>query len=143
MATPTGPRATAARSFYRVRRRKKKQDQKDFDIAGLAATPHNFGAAAASVAFPSPLTLPANVEIQVIVTTPSAGLPAGSFTFADGVRVAANRRDMAELQRISAIFGESRVLTITRDATVATGALEVYFVGPMTQRILIGIGTLT
>lgn len=39
MATPTGPRADAARGFYARERRRKKQDQKDFDIAGFESSP--------------------------------------------------------------------------------------------------------
>jgi hypothetical protein len=39
VATPTGPRADAARAFYRVRRRKLKQDEKAFFTAGLEPSP--------------------------------------------------------------------------------------------------------
>ena len=63
MATPTGPRAESARGFFARVRRRKKQDQKDYDIAGLVASPHDFGSAASSAAFPNPLTLPANVRV--------------------------------------------------------------------------------
>ena len=48
MATPTGPRAQAARNWFARERRRTKQNQKDFDIAGVFATPHDFGAARAS-----------------------------------------------------------------------------------------------
>ena len=69
MATPTGPRAQAARGFFSRVRRRKKQDQKDYDIAGLVASPHDFGSAASSAAFPNALTLPANVMILAEVLT--------------------------------------------------------------------------
>lgn len=39
MATPTGSAADKARGYFARERRRKKQDQKDFDIAGLAPPP--------------------------------------------------------------------------------------------------------
>lgn len=39
MASPTGPRADAARGWLARERRRKKQNQKDFDIAGFEAAP--------------------------------------------------------------------------------------------------------
>ncbi len=143
MATPTGPRAEAARGWFARVRRRKKQDQKAFDLAGLVATPHDFGLAASSAAFPNTLVLPANVRFQVEVLTASGAIPAGDTLFDDGVNQARNAEDMGSLTTIRAIFGKSRTLTITRGAAVSTGTLQVYFFGPKSQRILIGTGTLT
>lgn len=39
MATPTGPRAASARNWFARERRRTKQDQKDFDLAGLESAP--------------------------------------------------------------------------------------------------------
>lgn len=39
MATPTGVRANSARGWFARERRRTKQDQKDFDIAGIEAAP--------------------------------------------------------------------------------------------------------
>jgi hypothetical protein len=149
MATPTGPRADAARDWYARERRRKKQDQKDFDIAGLVAAPHDFGSAAASAAFPNALVLPANIQIQAQVTGAVFPIPpapqtiaAGDTLFDDGVVQAHNAEPLETLTVIRAVFGESRTLTITRGATLVTGALEVYFFGPKGRRILIGTGTL-
>ena len=143
MATPTGPRAEAARGYFSRVRRRKKQDQSDYGIAGLVAAPFNFGSAASSVAFPNTLVLPANVRILVEVLAASGAIPAGDTLFDDGVTQARNSEDMANLTTIRAVFGESRTLTITRGAAVSTGTLQVYFFGPKSQRILIGTGTLT
>lgn len=143
MATPTGPRAEAARGYFARERRRKKQDQKAFDIAGFVAAPHDFGSAASSAAFPNNLTLPANVRFKVEVLAASGAIPAGDTLFDDGVTQARNAEDMANLTTIRAVFGRSRTLTITRGAAVSTGTLQVYFFGPKSQRILIGTGTLT
>ena len=141
MATPTGPRAESARNWFARERRRKKQDQSDFD--SLAATPHDFGSAASSVAFPNALTLPANVRILVEVLAASGAIPAGDTLFDDGINQARNAEDMANLTTIRAVFGESRPLTITRGPAVSSGTLQVYFFGPKSQRVLIGTGTLT
>lgn len=150
MATPTGPRAKAARDWYARERRRKKQDQKSFDVAGLVAAPHDFGSAAASAAFPNALVLPANIQIQAQVTGAVFPIPPapqtiapGEMLFDDGVVQARNAEALETRTVIRAIFGESRSLTITRGATLVTGTLEVYFWGPKGQRILIGTGTLT
>ena len=65
MATPTGVRANSARGWFARERRRKKQDQKDFDIAGLFAAPFNFGATAAGGSSANTLTLPANIAIAL------------------------------------------------------------------------------
>jgi hypothetical protein len=148
MATPTGARADAARGFFSRVRRRKKQDQKAF--AALAASPHDFGSAAPSAAFPNALTLPANVKLQAEVTGAVFPIPPapqtiapGDTLFDDGVAQARNAEALEELTTIRARFGEGRDLTITRGATAVTGTLQVYFFGPKSQRILIGTGTLT
>jgi len=141
MATPTGPRAQAARNWFARERRRTKQNQKDFDIAGFFATPHDFGSAGASAAFPNPLVLPASIRIQAQVTGASGAIAAGDTLFSDGTAQARNAEDLAELTTIRALFIESRTLTITRGAAAVTGSLQVFFKGPKSQRILIGTGT--
>ncbi len=141
MATPTGRPADEARGFFARVRRRKKQDQKDYDIDGLVASPHDFGAAVASAAFPNPLTLPANVRILAEVLAASGAIPAGDTLFSDGTAEARNSEDLAELTTIRALFIEGRDLTITRGAAAVTGTLQIYFFGPKSQRILIGTGT--
>jgi hypothetical protein len=141
MATPTGRPADEARGFFARVRRRKKQDQSDFDIAGHFATPFNFGAALPSAAFPNTLTLPANMKILAQVVAASAAIPAGDTLFSDGTAQARNSEDLADLTTIRAFFVESRILTITRGPAVSSGALQVFFFGPKSQRILIGTGT--
>jgi hypothetical protein len=143
MATPTGPRADSARQWFARERRRKKQDQKAFDIAGLVAAPHDFGSAGSSAAFPNALSLPASIQPAVEVLAASGAIPAGDTLFDDGITQARNAEDMANLTVLHAVFRGSRSLTITRGAAVATGTLQVYFWGPKGQRILIGTGTLT
>ena len=141
MATPTGPRADAARNWFARERRRKKQDQKDFDIAGLFDTPHDFGSAIASAAFPNALVLPANARFVAQVTAASGAIAAGDTLFSDGTAQARNSEDLANLTTIRALFIEARSLTITRGAAAVTGTLQVFFIGPKSQRILIGTGT--
>jgi hypothetical protein len=141
MATPTGARADDARGWFARERRRKKQDQSDF--ASLVAAPHDFGSAAASVAFPNDLTLPANVRILVEVLAASGAIPPGDTLFSDGVTQARNAEDLANLTTIRALFGEGRDLQITRGAAVVSGTLQVYFFGPKSQRLLVATGTLT
>lgn len=141
MATPTGRSAAEARGFFARVRRRKKQNQKDY--SALIASPHDFGSAASSAAFPNALTLPADVKIQAEVLAASAAIPPGDTLFSDGTALANNAEDLANLTTIRALFRESRDLTITRGPAVATGTLQVYFFGPKGQRILIGTGTLT
>ncbi len=141
MATPTGARADDARGWFARERRRKKQDQSDF--ASLVASPHDFGSAAATVAFPNDLTLPANVRILVEVLAASGAIPPGDTLFSDGISQARNAEDMANLTTIRALFGEGRDLQITRGPAVVTGTLQVYFFGPKSQRLLVATGTLT
>ncbi len=141
MATPTGRPADEARGFFSRVRRRKKQDQSDFDIAGHFATPFNFGAAIANAAFPNSLALPANIRIQAQVVAASGAIPAGDTLFSDGSAQARNSEDLAQLTTIRALFIEARTLTITRGPAVVTGTLQVFFFGPKSQRILIGTGT--
>ncbi len=141
MATPTGRPADEARGFFARVRRRKKQDQSDFDIAGHFATPFNFGAAIANAAFPNSLALPANIRIQAQVVAASGAIPAGDTLFSDGSAQARNSEDLANLTTIRALFIESRALTITRGPAAVTGTLQVFFFGPKSQRILIGTGT--
>ena len=150
MATPTGPRAEAARGWFARVRRRQKQDQKAFDVAGLVATPHDFGSAAPSVAFPNDLTLPADIHIKARVASAVFPIPPapqtiapGDTLFADGINQARNAEALEEFTIIRAVFRNGRTLTITRGATLVTGSLEIYFLGPKSQRILIGTGTLT
>jgi len=150
MATPTGPRADAARGYFARERRRTKQDQSDFDIAGLIATPHDFGSAAPTVAFPNSLTIPADIHIKARVSGAVFPIPPapqtiapGDTLFSDGINQARNSEALEEFTTIRAIFREGRTLTITRGATLVTGSLEIYFLGPKSQRILIGTGTLT
>ncbi len=140
MATPTGRPADEARGFFARVRRRKKQDQKDFDIAGHFATPFDFGAALPSAAFPNSLALPANARVQAEVLAATGAIPAGDTLFSDGTAQARNSEDLANLTTIRALFIEARTLTITRGPAVSSGTLQVYFFGPKSQRILIGTG---
>lgn len=141
MATPRGRPAAEARGFFARVRRRKKQDQKDY--SALIASPHDFGSAAASAAFPNALALPADVRIQAQVVAASGAIPPGDTLFSDGTAEARNAEDLAALTTIRTLFRESRSLTITRGAAAVTGTLQVYFFGPGSTRLLIGTGTLT
>ena len=147
MATPTGPRALAARAFYRVRRRKKKQDQKDFDIAGLVApggTPFDFGAVAAGGSSANVLTLPAAVEIALEINAVTVAGDLGVLDVTTGVDyVSAIPGQSGGRVNIRRKFPEPHQVRITRAAGAPAGAVLVYFRGPKSQLVQFGQATFT
>jgi len=143
MATPTGPRAQAARAFYRVRRRKLKQDEKAFINAGLAATPHDFGAQAAGAGSPNNLTLPANARFAV---SHSVGLSPEDFsmsTFLGGEVGHDNAETTGAngIQEIRHYYPKNQDIHIFRRVGSLAGTLSVYFLGPNNTRTLIATAT--
>ncbi len=145
MATPTGPRALAARAFYRVRRRKKKQDQKDFEIAGhTPGAPFDFGAVAAGGSSANVLTLPAAVELalEINVVTTAGQLGVLDVTTAIDY-VSADPGQIGGRVNIRRKFPEAHQIRITRAVGAPAGAVLVYFRGPKSQLIQIGQATFT
>ena len=88
MATPTGDRADAARNWFARERRRNKQDQKDFDIAGFVApggTPFDFGAVAAGGSSANLLTLPASLEIALEINAATTAGDLGVLDTTDSI----------------------------------------------------------
>lgn len=144
MATPTGARADSARGWFARERRRTKQSQKDFDIAGHVATPFVFGAVAAGGSSANVLTLPADLEIALEI---NAAIAAGGFGVLDvttGVdHVSAEAGISGGRVNIRHLFREPHEVRITRAIGAPAGAVIVYFRGPKSQLIQIGAATFT
>lgn len=144
MATPTGPRADSARGFYARERRRKKQNQKDFDIAGLVATPFDFGATAAGGSSANALTLPADIKLAF---ESSVALAAGDFGVEDvSAGVTSFSGDAAPalgVINMRPLFRERRQIRIARAVGAPAATVKIYFRGPKSQIVQIGTVTFT
>ncbi len=145
MATPTGPRALAARAFYRVRRRKKKQDQKDFEISGHEpGSPFDFGAVAAGGSSANVLTLPAAVELALEINVATTAGQLGVLDVTTGIDyVSADPGQIGGRVNIRRKFPEGHEIRVARAVGAPAGAVVVYFRGPKSQLIQIGQATFT
>ncbi len=144
MATPAGSRADNARGWFARERRRTKQNQKDFDIAGLVATPFVFGAVVAGGSSANVLTLPADAELALEI---NAAIAAGGFGILDvtaGVDfVSAEAGVTGGRVNIRHLFREPHQIRITRAIGAPAGAVIVYFRGPKSQLIQVGAATFT
>ena len=143
MATPTGDRAVSARNWFARERRRTKQDQKDFDIAGFVApggTPFDFGAVAAGGSSANLLTLPASLEINAATTAGDLGVldVTTSVDF-----VSAEAGISGGRVNIRHVFREAHEIRITRAVGAPAGAVLVFFRGPKSQLIQFGTATFT
>ena len=143
MATPTGPRADAARDFFRRERRRHKQNEKAF--AGLAAAPFAFGAAAAGAGAPGLLPLPAGGRFS-ISSTGAIGIGGVSITATIGGVVGYFNAEAAVAGGFTPIrhhYGPEQTIGIFRSPGTGPGTLSVYYLGPRGKRLLIGTATFT
>ncbi len=144
MATPTGSRADNARGWFARERRRTKQNQKDFDIAGHVATPFVFGAVAAGGSSANVLTLPADIEIALEINAATAAGDLGVLDVTTGVDfVSAEAGVSGGRVNIRHLFREPHQIRITRAIGAPAGAVVVYFRGPKSQLIQIGAATFT
>lgn len=147
MATPTGPRADAARGFFARERRRSKQDQKDFDIAGLVApdgTPFDFGAVAAGGSSANVLTLPASLEIALEINAASTAGDLGVLDDTEAIDyVSADDGISGGRINIRKRFKEAHAIRITRAVSGPAGAVLVFFRGPKSQLVQFGTATFT
>lgn len=147
MATPTGPRANAARNWFARERRRTKQDQKDFDIAGLVApggTPFDFGAVAAGGNSANVLTLPASLEIALQINAATTAGDLGVFDDTDSVDfVSAENGISGGRINIRHRFKEVHAIRISRAVGAPAGAVLVFFRGPKSQLVQFGTATFT
>jgi len=147
VATPAGVRSGRAVAWFARKRRKNKQNQKDFDIAGYVApngTPFDFGAVIAGGSSANVLTLPADIDIALrinaVTTAGQLGIldVTASITYlsaaasVSGGRINIRRR-----------FRETHQIRITRAIGAPAGAVLVFFRGPKSQLIQIGQATFT
>lgn len=147
MATPTGPRANAARNWFARERRRIKQDQKDFDIAGLVGpggTPFDFGAVAAGGSSANVLTLPASAELALAINAATTAGDLGILDVTTGIDyVSAEDGISAGRINIRHLFREAHQIRITRAVGAPAGVVNVAFRGPKSQAVLIGTATFT
>lgn len=144
MATPTGARASNARGWFARERRRTKQNQKDFDIAGHVATPFVFGAVAAGGSSANVLTLPADVELALEINAAIAAGGFGVLDVTDSITyVSAEAGISGGRVNIRHLFREPHQIRITRAIGAPAGAVVVYFRGPKSQLIQIGAATFT
>ncbi len=144
MATPTGPRADSARGWFARERRRTKQNQKDFDIAGHVATPFDFGAVAAGGSSANVLTLPADIEIALELDDDTVAGDMGVLDVTAAVTfVSAEAGKLGGRVNIRHLFREPHQVRITRAIGAPAGAVIVYFRGPKSQLIQVGSATFT
>jgi hypothetical protein len=147
MATPTGSRAIAARNWFARERRRSKQDQKDFDIAGLVApggTPFDFGAVAAGGSSANVLTLPASLEIALQINAATVAGDLGVLDTTDAIDyVSAEAGISGGRVNIRKRFKEVHAIRITRAVGAPAGAVLVFFRGPKSQLVQFGQATFT
>lgn len=144
MATPTGARADSARGWFARERRRTKQNQKDFDIAGHVATPFAFGAVAAGGSSANVLTLPAAAELALEINAATVAGDLGVLDVTTGIdHVSAEAGVSGGRVNIRHLFREPHQVRITRAIGAPAGAVVVYFRGPKSQLIQIGSATFT
>ena len=144
MATPAGTRADNARGWFARERRRTKQNQKDFDIAGLVATPFDFGNVAAGGSSANVLTLPAAAELALEINAATAAGDLGVLDVTDSIDyVSAEAGVTGGRVNIRHLFREPHQVRITRAIGAPAGAVVVYFRGPKSQLIQVGAATFT
>ncbi len=145
MALPSGPRARAKLGFYARERRRKKQDQKDFEIAGFTpAAPFNFGTVAAGGSSTNAMTLPAQAELALEINAITTAGQLGILDVTTGVDyVSADPGQAGGRINIRRLFPESHQIRITRAVGAPAGTVAVYFRGPKSQLVQIGTATFT
>lgn len=147
MATPTGPRAQAARNWFARERRRIKQDQKDYDVAGLVppgGTPFAFGNVAAGGVSANALTLPASLEIALELDAATSAGDLGVNDDTDAIDyVSAEAGISGGRVNIRKRFKEAHEIRVSRAAGAPAGAVLVFFRGPKSQLVQIGTATFT
>ena len=144
MATPTGARADSARGWFARERRRTKQSQKDFDIAGHVSTPFVFGAVAAGGSSANVLTLPADIEIALEINAVTVAGDLGVLDVTTGETfISAEAGVSGGRVNIRHLFREPHQVRISRAIGAPAGAVVVYFRGPKSQLIQIGTATFT
>ena len=138
------PTLSDASLYHARKRRRKKQNQKDFDIAGYFATPFNFGAALAGAASANSLVLPADIKIGFESTVALAAGDFGVENVSDGISYfSAEAAGAGAVINMRQLFRESKTIRILRGATAPAASITIYFVGPKSERVQIGAVTFT
>lgn len=137
MATPTGTRANEARGYLARERRRIKQNQKDFDIAGLFAVPFDFGAMSAGQDSPNSLLLPADVKIAV---QPSVAMVDFDIFIGNDFETygGPGPYPAGGIVNLPQIFRKNQTIVMTSGDTAPAGTVTIYFRGPKSQVIQFG-----
>ncbi len=144
MATPTGARADSARGWFARERRRKKQDQSDFIIAGHVATPFNFGNVIVLGVSVFSMILPADVEIALEVNAASAAGSIGVRDVTTGINYLSPQVGISGGRvNVPHLFRAPHEIRIHRITGSPVGDCIVYFRGPKSQLIQIGTATFT
>jgi len=147
MATPMGPRSNRARAWHARERRRNKQNQKDYDIAGFVApggTPFDFGAVAAGGSSANALTLPADIDIALQINAATAAGQLGVLDVTSAITYLSAEAGISGGRiNIRHRFREPHQIRITRAAGAPAGAVLVFFRGPKSQLVQIGQATFT
>lgn len=147
MALPRSPSALAKLAFYRRKRRRKLQDQKDFEIAGFTpATPFDFGATAlvpvTGADSANALTLPADANLVLEINAATVVGDIGITDSTTGITYFAAEDAAAGAPIvIRKLFREPHQVRLHRGPTGPAGSVSVSFRGPKDQDILTGTGT--
>ena len=147
MATPIGNRANAARGFFARERRRKKQDQKDFDIAGLVqpgGTPFFFGGAVGPGNSPNALLLPASADIVLSSDVNLVAGLVGIFDETTGISYPnAELINGAGFGPIRHRFPEGHTIRIASLVGGTVAVITVFFRGPKSSRTMFGTGLIS
>ena len=138
------PTPGTAAQYYARKRRRKKQDQKDFDIAGYFAAPFDFGAVLVGGSSANTLVLPADVKVAIESTVALAAGDIGVENVAGGItHVSALAAPAGAVIDIFQLYREDQQIRITRSLVAPAATITVYFRGPKSQLIQIGTATFT
>lgn len=139
MATPTGTGADKARGYYARERRRLKQDQKAFEIAGHFATPFDFGAMLVGQDSPNSLLLPADCNIAV---SSSVAQVAADIFIGNNVETfgGPGPYPAGGIVNIPQVFRKNQTIVITRGDTAPSAVVTIYF---RAKSQVIAFGTVT
>lgn len=130
---------TTTSQYHARKRRRKLQDQKDFDIAGYFATPFDFGAAAAGGSSANSLVLPADIKIAFESTVALAAGDFGVENVSDAVTSrSAEAAGIGAVINMRPLFREQKEIRIARALGSPAASINVYFRGPKSQIVQIG-----
>lgn len=131
------PTPAEARSYYARKRRRVKQNQSAFDVAGYFAAPFDFGAMLVGQDSPNSLLLPADVNIAIgsTVALSTADVFIGDNAETWGIQTAIIAGAITDVPEL---FSKNQTIVVTRGDTAPAAVLELFFRGPKSELIKFG-----